>query len=136
MVKRSWHDQNVKYYTYVNVLDEIKDDQILYYEDYEAEYETSEIENKYLSYCNNLITAPTYQSTKSTPHVTARVSSTIEIEQTFPIKLSLSDNSISKQSFNEEGLSNTLFETNDVSKNNQQNSVDILDLSPNESKSK
>ena len=56
MVKRSWSDQNVKFYTYVNVLDEIKESQVFYYDDYEEEYESFDTENKYESYCYHLIT--------------------------------------------------------------------------------
>ena len=53
VVKRSSQDQNIKFYTYINVLDEVNQSQD--YEDYDQEYESFEGENKYENYCNQLI---------------------------------------------------------------------------------
>ena len=71
VVKRSLNEQNIKFYTYVNVLDEVNQTQD--YEDYEEEYESFEIENKYENYCNQLIAEKNGISENKKNHTKANI---------------------------------------------------------------
>lgn len=55
IVKRSINDQNIKYYTYLNIVDDYSDDAVSYDVLNEEEMDENEYENRYENYCRNKI---------------------------------------------------------------------------------
>ena len=114
----------------------------MYYEDYEAEYESFEIENRYENYCNNLLVSPISYHKSAIVDVTARARIIKqEVNQTESVKLKLNDVFITQEygtsdrmNFIEEAK--TRNESANFLEKNELNIVEVFDFSPNESKSK